>query len=66
MAVLIGSARSDEKVENAVVHPPVIGGTETWLLWDFSAFAYVDSGVNAQGNGYGGISCEEFDRLSNK
>lgn len=43
-----------QKVEDATVHPPVIGENGNWWLWDFDAAAYVDSGKPSQGSGSGG------------
>lgn len=40
-----------QRVEDATVHPPVIGANGNWLLWDFEASAYVDSGKPSQGSG---------------
>ena len=34
---------------NAAAHPPIIGESGNWLLWDAAAKAYIDSGVNARG-----------------
>lgn len=46
--------RAAQKVEDATVHPPIIGENGNWWLWDFDAAAYVDSGKPSQGSGSGG------------
>lgn len=46
--------RAARKVEDATVHPPIIGENGNWMLWDFDAAAYVDSGKPSQGGGSGG------------
>lgn len=46
--------RAAQKVEDATVHPPVIGENGNWWLWDFGTAAYVDSGKPSQGSGSGG------------
>lgn len=38
-----------DKVENSVTHPPIIGDNGNWLVFDFEANEYVDSGVSASG-----------------
>lgn len=40
-----------QKVEDAVVHSPVISDAGTWLVWDFDKSAYVDTGIAASGGG---------------
>lgn len=40
-----------QKVEDAVVHSPVISDAGTWLVWDFDKNAYVDTGIAASGGG---------------
>ena len=39
-----------DKVENAVTYPPIIGENGNWLVYDFEANEYVDSGVSASGD----------------
>lgn len=53
-----------QKVEDATVHPPVIGENKNWWLWDFESSAYVDSGICAEpGNGKGNESNLPFSNL---
>ncbi len=42
-----------ERVEGAVVHPPIIGENGNWWLWDFEKSEYTDSGKPSAGAGGG-------------
>lgn len=39
------------RAEAAAANSPIIGGDGTWLVWDFDAGEYVDTGVSASGGG---------------
>lgn len=47
-----------ERVEGAVVHPPIIGENGNWWLWDFEKSEYTDSGKPSAGAG-GSASVKE-------
>lgn len=38
-----------DKVEDAVVHCPIIGENGNWLVYDFNVGGYVDTGISASG-----------------
>ena len=38
-----------DKVEDATVHPPIIGKNNTWLVWNFENSAYEDTEILVEG-----------------
>lgn len=48
-----------QKVEDATVHPPIIGNNGDWWLWNFELSEYEDSGVSVTGGGGSSIIVDE-------